>query len=74
MLALQVVRPFIEDTLREIMRCTLNLIPETITSTYADTMREIVTLGGRIARTLLERHDLTLLDVLNMATRPTHPM
>jgi hypothetical protein len=68
------IRPFVVDAVREIVRVTLGLIPESTKSNYAQCMRDIVMLGARIARQLLEENDLELLDVLQLATAPAHPM
>ena len=68
------IRPFVVDTVRFVVRTTLGLIPESTESAYAGCMRDIVTLGARVARQLLEVNDLELLDVLETATVPAHPM
>ena len=71
---LAAVRPFIVDAVREIVKCALNLIPESTKSNYAQCMRDIVTLGTRIARVLHEAEDEVLLDVLAFASKPGHSM
>lgn len=71
---LNAVRPFIVDAVREIVKCALNLIPESTKSNYAQCMRDIVTLGTRIARVLHEEKDEVLLDVLAFASKPGHSM
>lgn len=72
--SIDVVRPFMEDSIREIIKCTLDLIPQSISSPYAGCMRSIVTLGATVARLLLEAGDHVLVDVLDFCTRSTHAM